>query len=83
MARVTIEDCLDSVSNRFELVLLASQRARQLEKGAESFVNPRKDKCTVIALREISEGHVTSGNIDELHQVVDPIAEPAIVSPFN
>ncbi len=72
MARVTVEDCLDNVENRFELVLLASKRARQLEKGAEEFVPRGKDKVTVIALREIAEGHVTNENIDMLHQVEDP-----------
>ncbi len=72
MARVTVEDCLDNVENRFELVLLASQRARQLEKGAEEFVTRGKDKCTVVALREIAEGHVTKENIDLLHQVGEP-----------
>jgi len=72
MARVTIEDCLDNVENRFELVILASQRARQLEKGADEFVTRGKDKDTVVALREIAEGHVTKENIDLLHQVGEP-----------
>lgn len=72
MARVTVEDCLDNVENRFELVLLASQRARQLEKGADEFVTRGKDKNTVVALREIAEGHVTKDNIDFLHQVGEP-----------
>jgi len=67
MARVTIEDCLDKVDNRFKLVLLASKRARQLAKGAEEFVPRGKDKDTVLALREIAEGHVTEDNIDLLH----------------
>ncbi|MBT3813571.1 MAG: DNA-directed RNA polymerase subunit omega [Gammaproteobacteria bacterium] len=75
MARVTVEDCLDNVENRFELVLLASQRARQLEKGADEFVTRGKDKDTVVALREIAEGHVTKENIDALHQVGNP-ADP-------
>jgi len=83
MARVTVEDCLNSVSNRFELVLLAAQRARQLEKGADSFVVINKDKNTVVALREISEGFVTPDNIDGLHQVVEASAEPTISSTFN
>lgn len=73
MARVTVEDCLDNVKNRFELVLLAAQRARQLEKGADEFVARGKDKNTVVALREIAEGHVTKENIDMLHQVGEPI----------
>jgi DNA-directed RNA polymerase subunit omega len=83
MARVTIEDCLDSVENRFELVILASQRARQLEAGAEEFVSRKKDRTTVIALREIAEGFVTKDNIDSLHQVVEPTIEPPAMTPFN
>lgn len=67
MARVTIEDCLDNVENRFKLVLLASQRARQLAKGATEFIPRGKDKDTVLALREIAEGHVTEDNINLLH----------------
>lgn len=55
MARLTVEDCLDNVVNRFELVLIASQRARQLAMGAEPLVPDDNDKPTVIALREIAE----------------------------
>ena len=83
MARVTVEDCLDNVENRFELVLLASQRARQLEKGADEFVPRGKDKNTVIALREIAEGHVTKENIDALHQVVEPVEAFQFQSPSH
>lgn len=72
MARVTVDDCLENVENRFELVLLSATRARQLEKGAEEFVPRGKDKDTVLALREIAEGHVTPENIDLLHQVIEP-----------
>lgn len=68
MARVTVEDCLDHVDNRFKLVLLASKRARQLEKGADEFVPRGKDKDTVLALREIAAGFVTEGNVDKLHR---------------
>ncbi|MGD0959284.1 MAG: DNA-directed RNA polymerase subunit omega [Methylomonas sp.] len=67
MARVTIEDCLENIDNRFKLVLLASKRARQLEKGADEFVPRGKDKDTVLALREIAGGFVTEENIDRLH----------------
>lgn len=67
MARVTVEDCLENVANRFKLVLLASQRARQLAKGAEEFVPRDNDKDTVLALREIAEGHVNEDNINLLH----------------
>lgn len=69
MARVTVEDCLENVDNRFELVLIASKRARQLSKGSEEFVPRKKDKDTVVALREIAEGHVNIDNVDLLHAV--------------
>jgi len=60
MARVTVEDCLENVDNRFELVMLASKRARQIVlQGAEPLVPAENDKPTVIALREIAEGKVT------------------------
>lgn len=74
MARVTVEDCLENVENRFKLVLLASKRARQLAKGADEFIPRGKDKDTVLALREIAEGHVTEENIDLLHNVGDRFA---------
>ncbi len=69
MARVTVEDCLENVENRFKLVLLASKRARQLDKGADAFVPLGKDKNTVIALREIAAGDVNEDNIHVLHNV--------------
>ena len=60
MARITVEDCLGSVDNRFELVMLASKRARQLATGGKDpLVQEESDKPTVIALREIAEGLVT------------------------
>lgn len=55
MARVTVEDCLQKVENRFELVLVASKRARQISNGAEPTVEWDNDKPTVIALRELAE----------------------------
>ncbi len=61
MARVTVEDCLENVANRFELVMVASKRARQIATGGkESLVEEESDKPTVIALREISEGLITA-----------------------
>ncbi len=61
MARITVEDCLDNVENRFELVMLASKRARELAiKGADPTVDWENDKPTVVALREIAEGHIDS-----------------------
>ncbi|WFF38114.1 DNA-directed RNA polymerase subunit omega [Moraxella nasibovis] len=66
MARVTIEDCLDNVDNRFELILVASKRARQLAKGsAEPTVTVENDKPTVLALREVAAGNVTRAILDE------------------
>ena len=59
MARVTVEDCLGKVDNRFHLVLVATKRARQLAKGAQPFVDWENDKPTVVALREIAEDFVT------------------------
>ncbi len=70
MARVTVEDCLDNVENRFQLVLVAARRARQLLAGAEPCVERENDKPTVLALREIAGGFVTSAILEESeHQV--------------
>jgi DNA-directed RNA polymerase subunit omega len=68
MARITVEDCLEHVENRFKLVLLAGTRARQLSHGATEFVPRNKDKDTVVALREIAEGHVNEENVNLLHR---------------
>lgn len=66
MARVTIEDCLGEIDNRFELILVASKRARQIARGvSEPLVKPNNDKPTVLALREISEGLVTKDILDQ------------------
>jgi len=59
MARVTIEDCLGNVDNRFQLVLVATKRARQILLGGQPMVEEDNDKPTVLALREIAAGHVT------------------------
>ncbi len=66
MARITVEDCLENVDNRFELVLLAARRARQISKGADPLVPEDNDKPTVIALREIAENLVTHIGMDEM-----------------
>jgi DNA-directed RNA polymerase subunit omega len=58
MARVTVEDCLENIDNRFALVLLAAQRARQLLKGAKPTVEHTKNKAAVLSLREIAAGNV-------------------------
>ena len=61
MARITVEDCLENVENRFELVMVASKRARQIATGGKDpLVEEESDKPTVIALREISDGLVTA-----------------------
>ncbi len=65
MARVTVEDCLDHVDNRFELVLTATKRARQLANGKEPMLDWENDKPTVLALREIAEGLVTKEMLAE------------------
>ncbi|MDM7322416.1 MAG: DNA-directed RNA polymerase subunit omega [Gammaproteobacteria bacterium] len=67
MARVTVEDCLKDIDNRFQLVLMAAKRARQIEAGAQPLVDPERDKPTVIALREIAEGKLTQAVLNEVH----------------
>jgi DNA-directed RNA polymerase subunit omega len=66
MARLTIEDCLTQVNNRYDLVPLAAKRARQLTLGKDALVDEDNDKPTVIALREIAEGLITPENIDTI-----------------
>ena len=61
MARITVEDCLENVENRFDLVMIASKRARQLQTGGkDALIDEQNDKPTVVALREIAEGHINS-----------------------
>jgi len=67
MARLTVEDCLDKVDNRYDLVMLASKRARQITMGSDPLVPEDGDKPTVIALREIAEGLVTAENVNKLN----------------
>ena len=69
MARITVEDCLRNLDNRFNLVLLASRRARQLASGHEPQVPWKNDKPTVVALREIAAGAV---NLDTLRNTKEP-----------
>ncbi len=76
MARVTVEDCLDNVDNRFELVLVATKRARQIANGREALVPLENDKPTVVALREIAENLVTPEMLEE--SVEPEIDEDAI-----
>ena len=65
MARVTVEDCVDKVSNRFDLVLFAAQRARQISGGAELTIDRDRDKNPVVALREIAEETVLPSQLEE------------------
>jgi DNA-directed RNA polymerase subunit omega len=58
MARITVDDCLKRITNRFHLTLAATYRARQLSSGASPLVEPNRDKATVIALREIASGKI-------------------------
>jgi DNA-directed RNA polymerase subunit omega len=67
MARVTVEDCIDKVPNRFDLVLAAAQRARQISAGAELTIDRDRDKNPVVALREIADETVFP---DELHDAI-------------
>ena len=66
MARITVEDCLEHIENRFDLVLLAARRARQISQGADPLVPAENDKPTVIALREIADNLITSSTMDEM-----------------
>ena len=76
MARVTVEDSLSMVNNRFDLVLIASKRARNISMGAEPLVSDDNDKATVIALREIADGLVG----EEIRKEATP--PPAPVEPI-
>jgi DNA-directed RNA polymerase subunit omega len=88
MARITVEDCVDKVANRFELVLLAAHRARTIGKLSDAAVEPSNDKNTVIALREIAEKVISANDMREGfivslqgHAEVDepePAAAPAL-----
>jgi len=72
MARITVEDCLEKVDNRFDLVLVSSKRARQIATGGKEPLVPwENDKPTVVALREIAEGLVDSAILDEADEVED------------
>jgi len=78
MARLTVEDCLPNVDNRFHLVLVASKRARQIAMGAEPLVELDNDKPTVLALREIAEGLVGPEILDEVTEEINMM--PAVIS---
>ena len=65
MARVTVEDCIEKVENRFELIIAASQRAREISNGVQIEVDKDNDKNTVISLREIGDGAITYDDLNE------------------
>lgn len=76
MARVTVEDCLQKVDNRFKLIILASRRARQLALTAtDPLVPAENDKCTVVALREIAAGLIDDHVMDLLDKQLNPETE--------
>lgn len=75
MARITVEDCLEVVDNRFELVLMATKRARQISKGADALIESANDKPTVLALREIAGRKVTQELIAEIDRLEREKAE--------
>jgi DNA-directed RNA polymerase subunit omega len=68
MARITVEDCLDNVDNRFDLVLFATKRARQLANGVDPLLPCENDKPTVMALREIAEGVLSKESLAEMER---------------
>ncbi len=80
MARVTVEDCVDKVPNRFDLVMLAAHRAREISSGSEITVPRDNDKNPVLALREIAEETLTAANLREAaiqsHQTQIEVDEP-------
>ncbi len=92
MARVTVEDCVDKVDNRFELVLLSSHRARQISAGSQITIDRDNDKNPVVALREIADETLSPGDlkedlihslqkhveVDEPEQEIVPESEPVI-----
>ena len=75
MARITVEDCSEKIPNMFQLVLVASKRARQLANGAEPMVDWENDKPTVVALREIAEGYVTESVLTERDQPIEDLID--------
>ena len=75
MARVTVEDCLENVDNRFQLVLIASKRARQIANGKDPLVEWENDKPTVVALREIAEQLVG-------REILDASAQESVDEPL-
>jgi DNA-directed RNA polymerase subunit omega len=75
LARITVEDCAANIPNKFQLVLVAAKRARQLANGAEPMVAWENDKPTVVALREIAEGYVSESILEEREQTFDDLLD--------
>ena len=75
MARVTVEDCVDKISNRFELVLLAASRARELRNGSDITIDRENDKDPVVALREIAEKTISPDDMRErlIHSIQEQV----------
>ena len=83
MARITVEDCIEKIPNRFELVLIATKRARQIARGSPLLVQHERDKPTVIALREIAEGKVDETILDEAPKPMLSVDEMQEVPSFG
>jgi DNA-directed RNA polymerase subunit omega len=83
MARITVEDCLEKIPNLFQLVLVAAKRARQLANGAHAMVDWENDKPTVVALREIADGHINEEILTQRDKPVEDLlaADLAAVPP--
>lgn len=75
MARITVEDCLENIENRFELVLTATKRARQIGHGSDPLVEEQNDKPTVLALREIADGLVDAEKVDVMQAEIEAAKE--------
>ena len=75
VARITVEDCLENVDNRFQLVLIATKRARQIAAGSAILVDEENDKPTVLALREVADGKIDASILDEEPEEVFDVEE--------
>ena len=73
MARITVEDCLENVDNRFDMVLIAAKRARQLSNGIDPLLPAQNDKPTVIALRELADGLIGQDILEAKEEIEESI----------
>ena len=84
MARITVEDCLENIENIFEMVLVAAKRARRVAHGADPLVELENDKPTVVALREIADGHITPSILEEVEQpATEEFMQPEAADEIN